>query len=431
MARSLQQAANMIFRWERCDISMCATDAATILTEDPIIQPEGPISATQSHTHFQDLPADLVYSIFITSHQTDPKNFGTTASHVCRAWRICALGIPILWSGLVFGTIQPWIEKNHTWIQRSSQAPLEIAIWPFPFWKNFTKRLRMIMDLILPQAHRWKKLRISLTLEKIARFFLEELVAVNAPLLEEFSVYGSSDLRRDFKCHCRPFKSGSPELRSLTISIVQFDWLSSLQPKLEVIKLTLAHPLDPSSLPQILTIYPSLRRLEITQHTYEHPSANPTTTSRSKITHLSLHTLDVPVDVLDEIVANAELPALVHLRLPNTYNPSPRSIARLQRSSKPERLTIWHERQGEELDQLLNSFHPVRSLRAVGFEAIRFRQSLGNIVPPSVQELTFKGCDGFVDGDFRGLVESRMGVEGVAPLTRLQVDDLTIDVGEG
>lgn len=417
-----------------------AMDPPTILADESITKSEITTPTSRPHSHFQNLPADLLYYIFILCHQADSKAFGTTASHVCRVWRVCALGIPILWSRLMFGSTRPWLGKNHTWVQRSGHIPLEIDISPSPFWKNYGKILRTIMKIVLRQAHRWKKLSIYIPREKTARFLLEQLSSVNAPLLEELSVHGSTEIRKDLKFKCRPFQNGTPELRSLVIKTFQFDWLSTPQPKLEVIRLTLAHPLPRSSPSQILTTYPTLRHLTVNPHAYFYPSTIHSTTPNSKIIHLSLHCLQVPVDLLDEILAVAELPALGHLHLPNLFKPSPETIVLLQQHSpRLERLTIGSgsgRSSGTEdnLRKILPSFHPVRSLREVVFGGIQFRQPhlpIGTAVPPSVQDIIIRGCDGLLEEDFRPLVESRMGADGVKPLKHLQVDDLTVDVSEG
>ncbi|KAG8924669.1 hypothetical protein FRC01_011203, partial [Tulasnella sp. 417] len=134
-----------------------------------------------------DLPYDILFMIFILCWKEQDEldeaggfgaggsHFPTLASHVCQAWRQCALSTPAFWAALEFRQRVPPIEKYQTWLERSGDGPLDITIGPQPFRQSSIKHAKEILWLTEPHFRRWRSMRVYGLPEKVLRLIFDRI----------------------------------------------------------------------------------------------------------------------------------------------------------------------------------------------------------------------------------------------------------------
>lgn len=127
----------------------------------------------------------MLYEIFLICSRHD-RGAPVVLSHVCRYWRETALATPTFWNNIVISGHQPNWEKHAAWIARSMDAPLHIAIVQSVFFPASLKKLRRVMQLILPHIDRWISFRFRCPTYKVYRVFMDALRGRRFPILESF-----------------------------------------------------------------------------------------------------------------------------------------------------------------------------------------------------------------------------------------------------
>lgn len=215
-----------------------------------------------------------------------------------------------------------------------------------------------------------------------------------------------------------------------------FDWDSPLLKTVRTLNFSQPTNWNDKSMSQVLRA-----ALELRSFTLIHPrdriqiTFNPFTSSH-KLLHTSLTDLSVSVPALEDIVRIADLPSLTHLRLINALiQPSSGCISSLvQTSPRLKKLTLgigYNTRDDiPRLPLLLPAFWPVKTIKTIEFFMVNFDyqvESLGQLCPPSVDEIRFMRCSGLSSCLLRRMIEGRE-----KRFRKLEVDEIgSFEVDDG
>ncbi|KAG8944077.1 hypothetical protein FRC04_002217 [Tulasnella sp. 424] len=134
------------------------------------------------------LPFDIFQIIITMSLESPGWDLPFAVSHVCRIWRDYIFAMPPL---DISQNIPQW-EMLEFQLEKSGQAPLDIYIDRWPFFKSSIGNLRRITRTIYPHMKRWRSLHLEGVPYKIRRIFLDRIWGSNAPLLERIQVRQNS-----------------------------------------------------------------------------------------------------------------------------------------------------------------------------------------------------------------------------------------------
>ncbi|KIO23274.1 hypothetical protein M407DRAFT_27264 [Tulasnella calospora MUT 4182] len=285
----------------------------------------------QSHHMLANVPYDIfrmiVFSCWKGSNDDDHSNFPTTASHVCRTWRLYALDTGAFWASLEFRQARPHgaIMKYKVWLERARGSPLDISIGFQPFKGASVKHAKSIMRLIMPHVSHWRSFQVDRVPKKISRLIFDQLRDVSAPMLEVLKVFGEghgSTFRKPTTttCKLKPFVNGeASNLKELTVVGFPHNYFVTRFTGLQVLQLTQfdfyeAGPMkNVKSIQHILLSLPNLHTLHIDCYrplTENIRSSSSLPTVPTRISHPSLTELwiHLPKADHDAILSSLDLP---------------------------------------------------------------------------------------------------------------------------
>ncbi|KIM44251.1 hypothetical protein M413DRAFT_25683 [Hebeloma cylindrosporum] len=134
------------------------------------------------------LPYDVLWYMFGFILSDDVSRSPTTISHLCRSWRLAALQTPFLWSHITMVLGHDMNQKNElaqSRFERADNHPIDLTIRARRHFSDAEKS-----QLILPNAHRLRRLTIESFLGQFSLPLLWDAFPRRMPLLDEF--YGLS-----------------------------------------------------------------------------------------------------------------------------------------------------------------------------------------------------------------------------------------------
>jgi len=169
-----------------------------------------------------DLPYDVLWYLFGFILADDVSAAPTTISHLSRSWRLAALQTPFLWSHITM-ILGKDINQKHELAQsrfeRAANHPIDLIIRTERHFSDAEKS-----QLILPNAHRLRRLTIESLLGQFSLPLLWEAFPRRMPLLEEF--YGVCPPETRVHIIRKPSKPSGPQE---TVPLIPFG-LKNLNP---------------------------------------------------------------------------------------------------------------------------------------------------------------------------------------------------------
>ncbi|KAG8941010.1 hypothetical protein FRC04_004828 [Tulasnella sp. 424] len=237
------------------------------------------------------LPYDILFIIFTLCWEDQEEGLGskrphfpTTASHVCRTWRRCALETPTFWAVLEFCQRLPAFEKYQTWLERSKDHPLDILLGPEPFkGEARATHAETILQLTGPHIRRWRSISAEGLPETVVRVIFDWIGRDNGlkrlEMLETVKVVaqegvGSKSYRGDPSWEFKPFSEGEapPKLRHVILESESFEYFGGefkIFQAWQILHLSMRFQGSPSALfHQFLSSFPNLNVLRIAHYSY-------------------------------------------------------------------------------------------------------------------------------------------------------------------
>ena len=218
------------------------------------------------------LPIEIMHAIFNAGpdHVESRMYFAMSVSQVSRLWRQIALRTPFIWSSVLLyaQSTEEWWELMKMRIKLSCSHPLDIMVELYHYGPKpgpeFYSMLDYQLNVIIPEASRWKSLQYSGSLSRDAFSFFQTLSLLSAPLLEVLEIEAGMDDEMYINEALIVFSGGAPILSRVMIEGIKIS--SCLPPISSVYSFALYHPPGPIDFvlfKEILTTPDALTNIEL------------------------------------------------------------------------------------------------------------------------------------------------------------------------
>lgn len=382
------------------------------------------------------LPTEILSNIFTIGVLVTDDNpiMVPTLMLVCRYWAEVALNTPVLWAKI---SVSPHdsLEKARRRLMRSKSCPLDITInfGPRHEYTNshsIDEQVYSAVDLFRPVL--WRIQSFSLTVPNRPQAYTALLrCQEDAPLLKHLTIHVYHAMQDDIysKPHFPLFNSGTPSLRTCSLTSFNFGWDPKLMTGLTILKLGgYFNSFSPSSstLLKILRQCPELEELslknmsDIDTNSCDPPMVEDDVPVTSKILLPRLKTASFYYSGLDharEIMNHVLFPNLEILELAYLENVNPllqelyaQALTRLPLKRLRIESCLFSEMK---FVNLLRKLPSLAALQLVDVEDMSYitLKVLSSHQPwtcPRLEYVTLDGCTAFDWDSLRAFVESRL-----------------------
>ncbi|KAG8903942.1 hypothetical protein FRC01_008916, partial [Tulasnella sp. 417] len=341
------------------------------------------------------------------------------------------------------------MEKYATWVQRSKDVQLNISINDQPFAEFAVENVGAIMELIGPQAERWRSLQLDQVPFENICIFLDRVKERSLPLLERLCVVESSN---GFRLSGEPYCPSlgrvafdAPRLKELELVGIVADFDCPLFHNLHSLNITdfyfskLGLPVAKDTIHQLLRQSPHLKQLHfryplsLAMLPYQR-ARTPPPVNEDTLTHSSLLdlTLAFRAGVQDVILPFTRFPALRSFHLPRQSQITLDSwhLPLLVRNSpfpSLKRVTLCGNLSDHQYDRfLVDALSTLASLEGLGLAKFDMTQvadalpTLGHACP-RLRSLSLHRCVRVDLQQVRSLVSTRRQADGVTRLRQLYI----------